>query len=277
MGLKVTKSSDACGATVEGVDLTAPISADLAGELRAVWLEHQVLAFPDQPLDDDGLERFSLSFGPFGEDPFIAPIPGREHVLEVRREADETAPIFAETWHSDWSFLERPPSASILHGRVIPPVGGDTLFANQYAAYEALTDDLKAAIEGRKAVHSAGRAYGPDGIYGNRDVGRSMDIRPSKAALASRTHPMVRAHPETGRKALFFSPGYTIGIEGMGEEDGWALLLKLFRHQAQPQFVHRQSWAANMLVMWDNRCLNHMATGGYQGHQRVLHRTTVAG
>ena len=182
-----------------------------------------------QPLDDDGLERFSLAFGPFGEDPFIAPIPGREHVLEVRREADETAPIFAETWHSDWSFLARPPSASILHGRVIPPVGGDTLFADQYAAYEALADDLKAAIEGRNAVHSAGRAYGPDGVYGARGVGRSMDIRPSEAALASRTHPMVRTHPETGRKALFVNPGYTIAIEGMDEDEGWALLLKLFK------------------------------------------------
>jgi taurine dioxygenase len=277
MGLRVSKSGDACGASVGGVDLTQPISADLAAELRAVWLEHQVLAFPDQPLDDDGLERFSLAFGPFGEDPFIAPIPGREHVLEVRREADETAPIFAQTWHSDWSFLERPPSASILHGRVIPPVGGDTLFADQYAAYEALADELKDAIESRCAIHSAARAYGPDGIYGARDKGRSMDIRPSEAALASCAHPMVRVHSETGRKALFVSPGYTVGVEGMSQEEGWALLLKLFRHQAQPQFVHRRSWAENMLVMWDNRCLNHMATGGYDGHQRVLHRTTVAG
>jgi taurine dioxygenase len=104
-----------------------------------------------------------------------------------------------------------------------------------------------------------------------------MDIRPSEAAMAIQTHPIVRSHPETGRKALFVSPGYTIGIEGMGAEEGWALLLKVFRHQSQPRFVHRQGWAQNMLVMWDNRCLNHMATGGYQGHRRVLHRTTVAG
>jgi taurine dioxygenase len=104
-----------------------------------------------------------------------------------------------------------------------------------------------------------------------------MDIRPSEAARATQTHPIVRAHPETGRKALYVSPGYTVGIDGMDKEEGWALLLRLFRHQSQPRFVHRQSWRTNMLVMWDNRCLNHMATGGYQGHRRVLHRTTVAG
>jgi taurine dioxygenase len=277
MALRVTPSGNPCGASVEGLDLRQPISADLAAELRGIWLEHQVLAFPDQPIDDDGLERFALAFGEFGEDPFIAPIPGREHVLEVRREPDETAPIFAETWHSDWSFLPRPPSATILHGRIIPPVGGDTLFSNQYAAYNALDETMKARLGGLKAIHSAAPAYAPDGQYGERDKGRSMDIRPSEAARARQAHDIVRIHPETGRKALYVSPGYTVGIEGMERDEAWPLLLALFRHQAQPRFVHRQAWRADMLVMWDNRCLNHMATGGYQGHRRVLHRTTVAG
>lgn len=277
MSLRVTPSGGPCGAMVEGLDLRQPISANLAAELRRHWLEHQVLAFPDQPIDDDGLEAFARAFGEFGEDPFIAPIPGRRHVLEVRREPDETAPLFAETWHSDWSFLAKPPSGTILHGRVIPPVGGDTLFSNQYAAYEALADDLKARIEGLDGVHSAARAYAPDGLYGARDQGRSMDIRPSEAARATQTHPIVRTHPETGRKALFVSPGYTVGVEGMDEAKGWPLLLALFRHQSQPRFVYRHAWRQDMLVIWDNRCLNHMATGGYDGHRRLLHRTTVAG
>jgi taurine dioxygenase len=277
MALRVTPSGNPCGASVEGLDLRQPISTDLAAELRGIWLEHQVLAFPEQPIDDDGLERFALAFGEFGEDPFIAPIPGREHVLEVRREPDETAPIFAETWHSDWSFLPRPPSATILHGRIIPPVGGDTLFSNQYAAYEALDETMKARLQGLRAIHSAAPAYAPDGQYGERDKGRSMDIRPSEAARVQQAHDLVRVHPETGRQALYVSPGYTIGIEGMERDEAWPLLLTLFRHQAHPRFVHRQAWRTNMLVMWDNRCLNHMATGGYQGHRRVLHRTTVAG
>jgi len=198
-------------------------------------------------------------------------------VLEVRREPDETAPLFAETWHSDWSFLAHPPSATVLHGRIIPPVGGDTLFANQYAAYEALDAAMKERLEGLVAIHSAAKAYAPDGLYGLADKGRSMDIRPSEAARTTQAHPMVRTHPETGRKALYISPGYTVAIEGMAADEGWALLLKLFRHQSQPQFVHRQSWREGQLVIWDNRCLNHMATGGYDGHRRLLHRTTVAG
>jgi taurine dioxygenase len=275
--MRVAPSGQACGATVTGVDLCAPLGADDIAAIRAAWLEHQVLAFPDQQLDDDGLERFSLTLGPFGQDPFIAPIPGRTHIIAVKREADETSPIFAETWHSDWSFLAHPPSATLLHGRVIPPVGGDTLFANQYAAYEALDDAMKARLDGLAGVHSAARGYAPDGAYGDKDKGRSMDIRPSEAARAKRTHPVVRAHPETGRKALFVNPGYTEAIVGMSQEDGWALLLQLFKHQSQPDFVYRHRWARDMLVMWDNRCLTHMATGGYQGHARLLHRTTVAG
>ncbi len=277
MALDVIPSGQACGATVRGVDLTKPLSAADIAAIRTAWLAHQVLAFPDQAMDDDDLERFTLTIGAFGEDPFIAPIPGREHVLAVSREPDETAPIFAENWHSDWSFLANPPSATLLHGRIIPPIGGDTLFANQYAAYEALEDDQKARLDELIAVHSAGPAYGPDGFYGPRDKGRSMTIRPSEAAYATQPHELVKTHPETGRKALFASPGYTIGVEGMDDEDAKALLYPLFRHQSRPEFQYRHHWEPDMLVMWDNRCLNHMATGGYQGHRRLLHRTTVAG
>lgn len=277
MAISVTPSGQACGATVTGVDLTNDLSPREIAAIRAAWLEHQVLAFPDQPMSDDDLERFTLTLGEFGEDPFIAPIPGREHVLAVSREPDETAPIFAENWHSDWSFLANPPSATLLHGRVIPPVGGDTLFANQYAAYDALDDGEKEKLDGLTAIHSAGPAYAPDGFYGARDKGRSMTIRPSEKARATQTHPLVRSHPETGRKALFASPGYTIGIEGMETEEAREILYPLFRHQSKPDFVYRHRWRENMLVMWDNRCLNHMATGGYQGYRRLLHRTTVAG
>ncbi len=277
MAISVTPSGQACGATVTGVDLTNDLSPREIAAIRAAWLEHQVLAFPDQPMSDDDLERFTLTLGEFGEDPFIAPIPGREHVLAVSREPDETAPIFAENWHSDWSFLANPPSATLLHGRVIPPVGGDTLFANQYAAYDALDDGEKEKLDGLTAIHSAGPAYAPDGFYGARDKGRSMTIRPSEKARATQTHPLVRSHPETGRKALFASPGYTIGIEGMETEEAREILYPLFRHQSKPDFVYRHHWRENMLVMWDNRCLNHMATGGYQGYRRLLHRTTVAG
>jgi taurine dioxygenase len=221
------------------------------------------------------LERFAQAMGPFGEDPYIAPIPGHAHVVQVKREPDETTPIFAESWHSDWSFLPCPPAGTVLYGSVIPPTGGDTLFANQYLAWDELPPDLRRAVHGRMGIHSARRGYAPQGMYGERDKGRSMAIRWSETAMRTRVHPIGRVHPETGRTALFVSPGYTIGIEGMAEDEAEALLMALFRHQAQERFVYRHRWSEGMLTLWDNRCLVHAATGGYEGHRRLLHRITV--
>ncbi len=275
MSLTITKSGQSCGAEVRGADLSKPIPDDLAAEIRALWLEHQVLSFPDQRLTDDDLERFTLAFGPFGDDPFIAPLPGRKHIIAVKRAADETSPIFAESWHSDWSFQERPPQGTCLYGITIPPVGGDTLFVSQYAALEAMPDDLRRRIEGRKAIHSAKNAYSPKGMYGAGDKGRSMDIRPSEEAEATHTHPFIRVHPETGRESLFGCAGYIIGVEGMSEQEGWDLVTEVYRWQTRPQFQYRHRWQKDMLLMWDNRCTLHMATGGYAGHDRLLHRTTI--
>lgn len=275
MSLTITKSGQSCGAEVRGADLSKPIPDDLAAEIRALWLEHQVLSFPDQRLTDDDLERFTLAFGPFGDDPFIAPLPGRKHIIAVKRAADETSPIFAESWHSDWSFQERPPQGTCLYGITIPPVGGDTLFVNQYAALEAMPDDLRRRIEGRKAIHSAKNAYSPKGMYGAGDKGRSMDIRPSEEAEATHTHPFIRVHPEIGRESLFGCAGYIIGVEGMSEQEGWDLVTEVYRWQTRPEFQYRHRWQKDMLLMWDNRCTLHMATGGYAGHDRLLHRTTI--
>ncbi|MGD2131828.1 MAG: TauD/TfdA family dioxygenase [Maricaulaceae bacterium] len=277
MPLEITPSGEACGATVRRVDLTAPLDAAGVAEIRAAWLEHHVLAFPDQPMTDDDLERFTLYFGPFGDDPFIAPIEGREHVIAIRRTADETAPLFAEGWHTDWSFQETPPAGTCLFGITIPPVGGDTLFANQHLALEQMPAELRDRIEGLRAIHSARYAYGRDGAYGEADQakGRSMDIRPSDDALETYVHPLIRNHPETGRPALFGCLGYIIGFEGMDDAESRELLGELYRWQGRPEFRYRHHWAENMLVMWDNRCLLHMATGGYDGHERLLHRTTI--
>lgn len=275
MAIKVTESGQACGASVRGVDLTQPLSQDEVAEIRTAWFEHHVLAFPDQALSDDDLERFTLSFGPFGDDPFIAPIPGRDHIIAVKRAADETAPIFAEAWHTDWSFQENPPAGTCLFGITIPPEGGDTLFANQHAALEQMPDGLRAKLDGKIAVHSAKRAYAKDGAYGSHDKGRSMDIRPSDEAEASFSHPIIKPHPETGRDAIFGSIGYIMGFEGMNETESMTLLAELYQWQTQHKFQYRHKWEKNMLVMWDNRSVLHMATGGYKGHDRLLHRTTI--
>ena len=277
MTIHIEPSGQACGATVTGVDLSAPLAPNDVAAIRAAWLEHLVLAFPRQALTDDDLERFTLAFGGFGHDPFIASIPGRPHIIAVERGADETAPIFAEGWHSDWSFQARPPAGTCLYGLVIPPVGGDTLFSNQHAALDAMPADLRARIEGRVAIHSAKRAYAPTGIYGSADKGkRAMDIRPSTDAEGTQLHPLIRPHPETGREGLFSCFGYIIGIEGMADEEATPLLIELYQWQGRQEFHYRHRWQSDMLVMWDNRSLLHAATGGYDGHHRLLHRTTIA-
>lgn len=277
MDIRVETSGQACGATLWGVDLSKPLDAATIADIRQRWLEHHVVVFPQQKLNDDDLERFSQYFGPFGDDPFIAPIKGRKHVIAVERKATETAPIFAEAWHTDWSFQATPPIGTCLLGLTIPPEGGDTLYANQHAALDAMPVKLRRRIEGLRAVHSAKGAYAPDGMYGESDAAsdRSMDIRPSQDALEIRTHPLIRRHSETSRASLYSCLGYIVGIEGMDDEEALELLLEVHQWQTREEFVYTHKWEEGMLVMWDNRCLLHRATPGYDGHDRLLHRTTI--
>jgi taurine dioxygenase len=273
--MQVMPQSAGFGAIVSGIDLTQ-CHAEQIALIRKAWLAHQVLAFPDQRMAIEDIERFALSMGPFGVDPYFESIPGHPHVAQVRREADEQTPIFAESWHSDWSFLASPPAATLLYGNIIPPIGGDTLFANQYAAWDGLSKEMQLFLHGKQGIHSARRGYSREGAYGEKDKGRSMAIRYSDSALATQTHPIARVHPETGRTALFVSMGYTIGIDAMTEAESTPILRELFAHQSKLEFVYRHKWAPNMLIVWDNRCVIHAATGGYQGHKRLLHRITVA-
>lgn len=275
MAIVITPSERACGAIVNGVDLRS-INADLAEELRAVWLQHRVIAFPDQQLDLEAYERVAEHFGPYGVDPYFRSLPGHPHVAEIKREADEKTPLFAEGWHSDWSFLASPPALTMLYGREIPPIGGDTLYADQHAAYDALSDAMKKRLDGLMGIHSARRAYSKAGQYGDRDIGRSMAIVADDSAMATQLHPIVRTHPETGLKGLFMSPGYTIGIHGMPDDEAQALLLELYAHQIAEPFIYRHKWTEGMVTFWDNRAVNHAATGGYEGYRRLLHRITIS-
>ena len=278
MTITVTPSGQVCGAAVTGVDLTQPLDANTVAAIRAAWLEHHVLSFPGQPMSDDDLERFTEYFGGFGEDPFIASVEGREHVIAVQRSANEQAPLFAENWHTDWSFQKNPPAGTCLFGITIPPMGGDTLYADQHAALKAMPADLRARLEGKLAIHSAKMAYAPEGMYGEADqaIDRSMDIRPSPEANLTQTHRIIRPHPETGELGIFGSIGYMIGIEGMSDDEALATLLELSQWQTRDEFVYTHKWEKDMLVMWDNRSVLHRATGGYEGYDRLLHRTTIA-
>jgi taurine dioxygenase len=272
----IEPTGQAFGATVRGIDLRDGLDAATAERLRSEWLRHHVLALPGQELSYEQLEAVATAFGPIGEDPYFRPIPGQSHVVALTREADEVSPLFADVWHSDWSFLPVPPAATLLYGVDIPPSGGDTLYADQYGAYEALPADLKDRIEGRLGIHSARRGYAKAGLYGDRDVGRSMAIVASDDALATQLHPLVRTHPETGRRALYCSLAYTIGIDGMDQSEADALLGEVFVRLAPEEHVYRHRWAPGTVALWDNRCLLHSATGGYEGHRRALLRLTIA-
>jgi len=276
MTLTVRPTGASCGAYIEGIDLSTSLSSDCVQELRAHWLEHKILIFPDQHLSNHDLERFTAYFGAFGEDPFFGHIDGHKNIAAIQRNADEKTPIFAEVLHSDWSFLEIPPAGTVLYSLIIPPHGGNTIFANQVMAYERLPDRLREIADGLTAVHSAELGYAPDGAYGEKDAGRSMKIVYSEKAYERRTHPFVRTHPETGKKALFSSPAYIRGFEGLEKEESDALLLEFFGHQSAEDLIYSHLWKKDMLVMWDNRSLLHAATGGYDGYDRLLHRLTIA-
>ena len=278
MTLTVTPSGAACGATITGVDLTQKLSDDLVAEVRAHWLEHKVVALPNQPLAPEDLERFATYFGDIGEDPFFDHIEDYPNICAIQRNADEKTTIFAEFFHTDWSFMPVPPAATALFGITIPPEGGDTLFADQVKAFEEMPDDLREKFENLTAIHSAALGYAPDGAYGEEDQkqGRSMVIKPSEKARKTCEHPLVRTHHETGKQALFSSVAYIKGFDGYSTEEANALLGELYMYQTQEQFVYRHKWEKDMLVMWDNRSLLHAATGGYDGYDRLLHRVTIA-
>jgi taurine dioxygenase len=278
MSIDLKPTAGCCGAVVSGIDLSQSLSEDLIGTRRQHWVDNKVLIFPKQTLTPDQLVQFSLQFGEIGDDPFFGHIEEHEQVAAIQRRADETTPIFAEIFHTDWSFLKVPPAGTALYGITIPPHGGNTLFADQVAAYEALPESLQARIEDLIAIHSAELGYAPDGAYGENDQnsGRSMKIVTSERARETCEHPLVRTHRETGKKALFSSAAYIKGFVGMDKSESDALLLELYAHQTKPEFTYSHPWEKGMVVMWDNRSLLHAATGGYDGYDRLLHRTTIA-
>lgn len=265
------------GAEVTQLSLASALPEAVLAEVRRAWAAHSVLWFPDQPLSLEALEAFTLQLGPFGEDPFIEALPEHPHIIEVRREPDEQAVNFGAAWHSDWSFQEKPPSATLLHAKIVPPAGGDTLYADGYRAWESLSQTMQKLLSDLRAVHSASLAYGPSGVLARDQHQRSMKIVVSPEAERTQLHPLVRRHPESGRRALFVNPVYTRGIEGMTDSESQALLGFLWEHMVREEFVYRHRWQPNMLTVWDNRCAMHFAEGGYDGHRRLMHRTTVAG
>ena len=263
-----------------GVEVSDFSLADLTREnisfLRSKWVDYGLIVFPKLPLSHDEFKDFALSFGDFGDDPFISSLPNYPNIAEIKRSANEKATPFGGTWHSDWSFMKKPPSATLLHSKIIPPVGGNTLFANTEKSFAALPEDMKNKLRNLKVIHSAKVPYADDGFYALEKEERSMKILPSKEAKATFSHPMVKIHPETNKECLFINPVYTINIEGFSEDESQQLLWELYEHMIQDKFVYEHVWNEDMLIMWDNRTVMHQATGGYDGYDRLLHRITLA-
>ncbi len=263
-----------------GVEVSDFSLSDLTEEnisfLRSKWVEYGLIVFPKLPLSHDEFKDFALSFGNFGDDPFISSLPDYPNIAEIKRSANEKATPFGGTWHSDWSFMKKPPSATLLHSKIIPPVGGNTLFANTEKSFAALPEEMKNKLRNLKVIHSAKIPYADDGFYALEKEERSMKILPSKEAKATFSHPMIKIHPETKKECLFINPVYTINIEGISEDESQELLWELYEHMTQDKFVYEHVWNEDMLIMWDNRTVMHQASGGYDGYDRLLHRITLA-
>jgi taurine dioxygenase len=270
--LEIRPIAGALGAEIAGIDLTRdPDDATLAA-LRRAWLDHQVIFFRDQPLPPGRLLAFARRFGDVVEYPFVKGLDDFPEVTPVIKLENETV-NFGGLWHTDTAYLERPPMGTMLVAREVPPFGGDTLFASMYLAYETLSEGMKRLLDGLIAVNSSAKA----------DVTKTREDRMRDGAKAgARTeyvaeHPVVRTHPETGRKALYVNPGHTLRFKDMTEPESAPLLQFLYAHQVRPEFTCRFRWQAGSIAFWDNRCTLHNPINDYHGHRRVMHRVTLAG
>jgi taurine dioxygenase len=196
-------------------------------------------------------------------------------VAKIYRRSNEQTKIFAENWHNDWFHMKKPPIGTMLYAVKIPSIGGDTLFSDLYESYNDLSDRIKNIIKDKIGINSAKLGYAPEGAYGEQDQGRSMDLFYDDTAYETQEHSLITVHPESNRTVINCNLAYTIGIKDLNQEDSRKLLHYLFRFQTQEKYIYRLKWNPNDLTIWDNRCTLHKATGGYDGHERLLYRVTI--
>lgn len=268
--ISVHPIAGALGAEIHGVDISRPLDSEVVAEIRQAFLDHLVIFFRDQKLAPQAQLAFAERFGQPMEYPQLKGLPECPLIIAVIKLEHERV-NFGGVWHSDTTYLERPPMGSMLYAVEIPPYGGDTIFANQYLAYDTLSDGLKKTLDGLIGVNSSTKA----------DVSKTREdrLRDAGAQLKALVaeHPVVRTHPETGRKALYVNAGHTMSFKGWTEDESKPLLDYLFAHQVRPEFTCRFRWERGSLAFWDNRCAQHNPVNDYHGFKRVMHRVTLAG
>lgn len=270
--MEIRKIAGALGAEITGVDLSGGMSAAQAAEARQALLDHQVIFLRDQDITPGRFLDFARAMGEPIEYPFVKGLDTFPQIIEVKKLEHEKV-NFGGVWHSDTTYLEIPPMGSMLLAREVPPYGGDTLFANMYLAYETLSDTMKGMLDGLVGISTSAKA----------DVSRTREdrIRTDGKQGASEDyvaeHPIVRTHPETGRKSLYVNIAHTAGIKGMTDEESAPILAYLFRHQIRPEFTCRFSWTRHAIAFWDNRCTMHNPVNDYHGFRRLMYRITLKG
>jgi taurine dioxygenase len=271
--IDVRPLTGALGAEIFGADLSR-LDDEMFAEIHRAFLDHLVIAIRDQVLTPAQQKDFATRFGSLSTHRFLKGLDGHPEILEIRREPTDRK-VFAEGWHSDVTYQERPVLGSMLYAKEVPAIGGDTLFANQYLAYDAMTPGMKALLDGLIGVHGGRNVYGDEPTSAITNAKLVADRK--TAAETETEHPVVRTHPETGRKALFVNPHYTLRFKGWTEAESRPLLDFLFEFSVRPEFTCRLRWHEGSLGMWDNRCTQHTPIDDYFGKRRVMHRVTIEG
>ena len=277
--LETKPIAGALGAEIDGIDLSGPLSNSEATDVRQALLDHKVIFFRDQELTPEDHLRVSALFGNISRVQFVQCREGYPDIIEIVKEPEDAGKLnFGGAWHSDTSYEKEPALGSALYALETPPYGGDTLWTNMQAAYAALSDGMKAMLNGLNALHSGERYFGSGGYFKTDETQSvSMSIKADTAGDARVAHPVVRTHPDTGAKCLYVNPAFTICFEDMTEEESAPLLGFLFEHAIRPEFQCRFNWTAGTLAVWDNRATMHFAINDYDGYRRHMDRVTIAG
>ena len=269
----INPTSGSMGVEIHNVDLSKELSDSLFSEIRETFIEHGLIFFREQELTPDDHLRFAKRWGEININRFFAKVEGYDQIAEVRKDADQKINI-GGAWHTDHSYDQIPAMGSILLAKETPKIGGDTLFANMYRAYETLSDGMKKTLEAMKACHSSRHVFGAHTGYSEAS---NQLIGNPELATQDAIHPVIITHPESKRTALYVNPEFTVNFEGWTVEESKPLLDYLTEHTTQQENTTRFQWEPGSIAFWDNRCTWHFALNDYPGETRLMHRITVEG